>query len=617
MEKQSNLNQISDGILCEEILKTLPDLITVVDKDFILRKVVNANSGNSFFPSSMIPGRNVSENLDTERFVNVPSLSSTENHQFAVNPIFDGIKECFETGKTIEKEYAVYLNEEILFFEGRYKKINNNHVVCIERNITKRKKAEIILYKSRLAFSEVMNTMPIPVFIKDINNDLRYIFWNNTSEKELGLLYNDVIGKTDVEIYGAERGGKYTEIDNHVMETNELYQFEDCYETPDGEKHNYLSHKMVIKNDIINWLLTARWDITGILKTQKELEEAKEAAEASDRLKSVFISNMTHEIRTPLNAIVGFSELMMNAQTKEEKKDFLSIIKSNNELLLQLINDILDLSKIEANILEFVHTNININDLFEQIVAISNRRIGESKNLIVTFTPPLEKCVIRTERNRLRQVMMNLVNNAIKFTSEGSINIGYEVLDNSMRFFISDTGMGIPQEKKEEIFKRFVKLNSFIPGSGLGLSISQTIIQKLGGNIGVDSTEGEGSTFWFTLPVMPIENGMSQEEKLYFDNVLKVNSKSGTTTSIEKPMLLVAEDSPDNYKLFYHFLQSQYDIIHAWDGEEAVELYDKHSEEIETILMDIRMPVIDGYEATRQIRKRDRETPIIAVSAYT
>lgn len=748
MKKQSNLGNISDGVLCEEILKSMPDLITVVDKDFILIKVINANSGNSFFPSSMLPGRHVSENLDTEKFVNIPSLRPSENQQFIVNPIFDGIKECFNTGNTIEKEYATYLNGELHYFEGRYKKINDNYVVCIERNITKRKRAEIIVDKSRMAFSEVMNTMPIPVFIKDINNDLKYIFWNNSSQKELGHLASDVIGKTDVEIYGAERGGAYTEIDKHVIEKNELYQFEDCYETPDGKKYTYLSHKMVVKNDIINWLLTARWDITGLIKAQneleeankqleialaltssvpliwdierdiiqlkfkefrenniefvqdhtgvslsehishihpddreyalqairkmksgetdtihriirydstgqyksyyeifltvtkrdkknfpvqaigslrditaqqkaaKELQEAKEAAEASDRLKSEFISNMSHEIRTPLNAIIGFSELIVNAKTQEEKRDYLSVIKNNNELLLQLINDILDLSKIEANILEFVYSNINVNEQLKQIEAISNRKIGNSKNVVVTFTPLLEKCIIRTEKNRFRQVMLNLVNNAIKFTQEGSINIGYKVIDNSIKFFVSDTGMGIAEEKKKEIFKRFVKLNNFIAGTGLGLSISQTIIQKLGGEIGVDSIEGQGSTFWFTLPVLPIENGMSEEEKLYFDSALKINTGNTITGTIDKPTLLVAEDSPDNYKLFFKFLEGQYDIIHAWDGEEAVKLYDKHSEEIETIVMDIKMPVIDGYEATRKIRERDQETPILAVSAY-
>ena len=212
---------------------------------------------------------------------------------------------------------------------------------------------------------------------------------------------------------------------------------------------------------------------------------------------------MSHEIRTPLNAIVGFSELLVNTDDPKDKEEYMAIINRNNELLLQLISDILDLSKIEAGTLEFIYDMVDINEMLRGLEMSYRQKIAKHPGIDISFTSHVNECVVYTEKNRVMQVISNFLNNALKFTSEGHIHFGYEEQANGLRFFVSDTGKGIPSEKQAEIFKRFVKLDSFTNGTGLGLAICQTIVRKLGGEIGVLSEEGKGSTFWFTLPVRP------------------------------------------------------------------------------------------------------------------
>ena len=232
--------------------------------------------------------------------------------------------------------------------------------------------------------------------------------------------------------------------------------------------------------------------------TEEALIAARDRALQADKLKSAFLANMSHEIRTPLNAIVGFSDLLVEAEDIEERKEYVKIVRNNNELLLQLITDILDLSKIEAGTFDFTYGDVNVNLLCENIVRSMEMKVSEGVALV--FDSNLPQYHLISDRNRLHQVISNFVNNAIKFTSQGSIRVGYQMKGEELEFYVQDTGIGIDKEQQLHIFERFVKLNSFVPGTGLGLAICQSIIEQLGGRIGVDSEPGKGSRFWFRLP---------------------------------------------------------------------------------------------------------------------
>lgn len=343
--------------------------------------------------------------------------------------------------------------------------------------------------------------------------------------------------------------------------------------------------------------------ITDRKKMEMELTVAKDRAEESNRLKSAFLANMSHEIRTPLNAIVGFSGILASTEEEREKQEYVNIIENNNTLLLQLINDILDLSKIEAGTLEFQYSNVELNTLLKELEGAMQLKINPDA-VRLEFIPSLEKCPVYTEKNRLLQLFINLLTNAIKFTREGSIRFGYEVRNRELYCYVTDTGCGIPEDKQTSIFDRFVKLDTFAQGTGLGLSICQTLVEHMKGRIGLNSKEGEGSTFWFTLPY----------EAPRYEEALPKTVFQPLRVEKDKLTILIAEDNDSNYKLFESILKNDYRLLHAWNGREAVELFRTHNPQI--ILMDINMPVMDGYRATKEIRKYSVKVPIIAITAF-
>ena len=251
--------------------------------------------------------------------------------------------------------------------------------------------------------------------------------------------------------------------------------------------------------DNIIEMLCINFDITELKETERMLIGAKEKAEEADRLKSAFLANMSHEIRTPLNAIVGFSSLLEEAEDAEEKHLYATIIEENNKLLLQLISDILDLSKIEAGTFDIIPEQVDAQQLCNEL--LQSMQVRATEQVEILLAPELPELTFTSDKNRLYQVLLNFVTNALKFTSEGSIVIDYRINGNEVRFSVKDTGMGIEPEKQEAIFTRFVKLNNFIAGTGLGLPICQSIVTQLGGKIGVESEPGKGSCFWFTYPI--------------------------------------------------------------------------------------------------------------------
>lgn len=345
-------------------------------------------------------------------------------------------------------------------------------------------------------------------------------------------------------------------------------------------------------------------DITEMKKLTDELA-TKEKAEELNRLKSAFLANMSHEIRTPLNAIVGFSNLMAQTDDAEEKQEFNKIIETNNELLLQLINDILDLSKIEAGQLDFVFTDIDMVQIFSNLEAIYRYKVKEGVQLISSL--PDKACIIYSEKNRLTQVLSNFLTNACKFTSAGYIKMGYEHIKDGLRLYVTDTGKGISKENLPHVFERFAKFDSFIQGTGLGLSICHTIVQHLQGKIGVESEEGKGCTFWFTVPCA-VKSMLPAEPGILPDTPNPEDAPGHLYT------LLVAEDNDSNYLLISKILDKSYKLIRAVNGKEAVELHKQIHPDL--ILMDIKMPEMDGITATRLIRQNDTVTPILALTAH-
>lgn len=348
-----------------------------------------------------------------------------------------------------------------------------------------------------------------------------------------------------------------------------------------------------------------------------ELEKERNRAEQSDKLKSAFLANMSHEIRTPLNAIVGFSDLLMVTEDQEEKEDFIQIINANNELLLKLINDILDLSKIEAGSVELKYEDFDLAVYFNELAASMHRRVANPQVRMVPMNP-YETCTVRLDKNWLAQILTNFVTNAIKYTSEGMIEMGYEKVGGSIRLYVRDTGIGIPEDKKDKVFHRFEKLDEFAQGTGLGLSICKAIVEACRGEIGFESEFDKGSLFWAILPCQfesvnsePTSSRRNNEKDANGD---KENIPDSEVAKKAPKRVLVVEDIQSNFFLVSSILKNKCQLLHAPNGLEAVEIV--RTQPVDLVLMDMKMPVMDGRIATSEIRKFNTEIPIIALTAH-
>lgn len=342
-------------------------------------------------------------------------------------------------------------------------------------------------------------------------------------------------------------------------------------------------------------------------KMAQELKEMKEKAELSDRLKSAFLANMSHEIRTPLNAIVGFSELLVDCEDPEERVEYERMIQSNNELLLRLINDILDLSKIESGILERRRRYFSMRELCDEVYMMMKQK-ATNPDVELRLDKPVQDCSIFLDRERLKQVWMNFLTNAVKCTPSGYIKMGYTVENEAIRIYVEDTGIGIPKKMHDQVFGRFHKLNDFVQGTGLGLAISKAIVEGAGGEIGFTSEEGVGSTFWAWVPC---EVSGTEDSGGHDPSESKVMQMAADLEH-RKMRVLVAEDNDSNYILVQHILKDC-DVTRAVNGAEAVQEVLNRS--FDLVLMDMKMPVMGGVEATRKIREFDTDIPIVALTA--
>ena len=348
-------------------------------------------------------------------------------------------------------------------------------------------------------------------------------------------------------------------------------------------------------------------------KKLAEYETMAQKAENASKMKSLFLANMSHEIRTPLNAIEGFSRIMAETDSPEERMNFMEIIESNNGRVLALINEILDLSRVEAGEIAIKKQMTDLNEMCKGIQLMFKFRCPDSVNL--TWSQPNMKVTLNTDQNRLTQVFSNLISNALKHTSKGSITYGYRLINDGqeVEFFVTDTGSGIAPEDIDHIFQTYVSRDAEQQnGYGLGLALCKIIVEKMNGHITVSSKLGEGSTFRFTLPFEGTIGGLQKNSRITTNSrTIRVSTKTNVQNA---PLILVAEDEDSNYELVRIVLAKRYRLLRAHNGIEAVTLCE--DEHPDMILMDIRMPDMNGLDATRIIKEVNHEIPIVALSAY-
>lgn len=431
--------------------------------------------------------------------------------------------------------------------------------------------------------------------------------WENTS----GIF-------SDTEIRQSFQKGKLLEVSPKKQENNCINAIIQAIETKAQVIRKFKVSSGIIVELIAQPVFSEKEELEGIVVrlddiTEKEesvyeLAKAKEKAEQSDKLKSAFLANMSHEIRTPLNSIVGFTQLLPEVESKEDQISYINIIDANSQILLNLINDILDLSKIEAGYFTCNDIIFDLSKLFFDLNITFEKKVREGVELICDI--PEDKFLVNLDNIRVSQIISNFITNAIKFTHKGYIKIGFIPMQNYVKLYVEDTGCGMSNRQAEHVFDRFEKFDSFEQGTGLGTSIAKAIVDAYDGKIGVESTSGVGSTFWAILPINVETNRHLQFEK--------ENQQESIEIAIESEMdfsaihILVAEDNDSNYKLI-EILLKDYSLSRAANGLEALKL--AQEKEFQIILMDIRMPLMDGVETIQHIRKFNTSTPIIALTA--
>lgn len=468
---------------------------------------------------------------------------------------------------------------------------------CYAVNVTEQCEREEKIRRLEERNRKIIEALPEFIFIFDDNFFFTDIFMS--SNTVLLHTVEELIGTDGRLFYSPEVSELFVRNIRQCLKDGQLKEIEYPLDVP-GHELRYFQARIAPFED--NKALALIHDIGDRVQRSNELIEAKQRAEEADRMKSVFLANMSHEIRTPLNAIVGFSEIVALTESEEEKIEYLDIIQKNSNLLLQLVNDILDLSRIESGKSEMNLQLTEIKILIDEMEKIHRLKMKNNVGLHVEGLE--EELWIMTDRNRLTQVLFNFLSNAIKNTEEGIITLGVVLESEHIKIYVSDTGCGIPKEKLSLIFNRFEKLNDFVQGTGLGLSICQSIIERLGGKIEVESELGVGSTFFIYLPYQQACSAHGEfaehpaDTRKVFPN---------------RKRILIVEDTESNYMQINILLKKDFTISWATNGEEAINSFLRERPDL--ILMDIRMPIMNGIQATEKIRAIAPNLPIIAVTA--
>lgn len=494
----------------------------------------------------------------------------------------------------------------------RIKVLETDLAASVMKNAEIEKMSENLLNQRKINFLNIlMNTILSNIFVviavKDVFDSFKYIYFNQAAEDFMGVKSSEVLGKTDFDLFSDPRRAHEIRTEDYsTINHGRIHKSVVEYEKPNGEIRIVNIIRLLITNPdpgASPLLLAMLWDITEQRQNELDLIKAQEA----DKMKNAFIANMSHEIRTPLNAIVGFSRLITETDNASEQQEYLTIINNNSDLLLQLINDILDFAKIESGTLNYNLSWVDLKDVCQEVYISQSLKMTSDVALLYNGDM-LPSVRLRTDTQRIEQVLLNLLSNAIKCTNQGFVSLSYEVEGDFVRVSVTDTGVGIDKEKQTSVFERFVKLDDFRQGTGLGLSICKMIIEKLGGEIGLRSELGKGSTFWFTLPLVVPEESEKKEAGNEIPMEIIPDALPGQYT------ILIAEDVLENYLLLQAVLKQHYRLIYAENGQIAVQQFKDYKPDI--ILMDIKMPVMDGYAATCKIRELSSDVPVLALSAF-
>ena len=494
----------------------------------------------------------------------------------------------------------------------RIKVLETDLAASVMKNAEIEKMSENLLNQRKINFLNIlMNTILSNIFVviavKDVFDSFKYIYFNQAAEDFMGVKSSEVLGKTDFDLFSDPRRAHEIRTEDYsTINHGRIHKSVVEYEKPNGEIRIVNIIRLLITNPdpgASPLLLAMLWDITEQRQNELDLIKAQEA----DKMKNAFIANMSHEIRTPLNAIVGFSRLITETDNASEQQEYLTIINNNSDLLLQLINDILDFAKIESGTLNYNMSWVDLKDVCQEVYISQSLKMTSDVALLYNGDM-LPSVRLRTDTQRIEQVLLNLLSNAIKCTNLGFVSLSYEIEGDFVRVSVTDTGIGIDKEKQASVFERFVKLDDFRQGTGLGLSICKMIIEKLGGEIGLRSELGKGSTFWFTLPLVVPEESEKKEAGNEIPMEIIPDALPGQYT------ILIAEDVLENYLLLQAVLKQHYRLIYAENGQIAVQQFKDYKPDI--ILMDIKMPVMDGYAATCKIRELSSDVPVLALSAF-
>ncbi|MEI6138376.1 MAG: PAS domain S-box protein [Mariniphaga sp.] len=574
-------------------------------------------------------GRCIEQNLTAEKifgYTHEEAISrygtdwiAPEDRAMVMKNMLNGFEEPYEA-TALKKDGTTFpciLNGKMMHYKGKVVRVTSL------TDITERKKAEATIQRNLRFIEALLKSIPVPVFFMDKVG--RYLGCNELFCQIMGVTNEEIMGKTVVDLWPGDESELFFQQDLQLIANPENQVYESKLKNKSGNSIDVIFAKNAFydENGVVDGIIGAFIDITERKKMIAILEEALIKAESGNSLKTAFMNNISHEIRTPLNTIIGFSNLIILPEiSNEEKVQYFSHLEASSHRLLSTITNYMDISLIASGNME-VHPNpINLQFIFLQLYA-QYKPLCDNKNLILYLEIPgkTEFNLIYSDEELLRKIMTHLLNNAIKFTSNGEIRFGYSLRINGfgdskvpmvpsseMEFFVKDTGIGIRPEALSLIFESFKQeefsYNRGFEGSGLGLSIAQGLVQLLGGEIGVKSVKGAGSDFYFSLPFNGIPIGTTPIEKV--DN----------PALQDKPVILIAEDDESNLFYLQALLKKKHvSVISAMNGKQAVDLCSEHPE-ISLVLMDIKMPVMSGLQATTEIKKFRSELIIIACTAF-